>query len=95
MTCSDAGVGVEQCIVPNLTTTTTGQHTVHIVAWDFNGNVSSLDVEYTVVSASGALGTTGPENAERLSALAAALVLAGMVALSVVVVRSRRGRETP
>ena len=82
--CTDAGVGVEQCVIPAVDSSRTGTFTVTVTAWDRNGNVSSRALQYTVTSASG-LAATGVDALPLLLLIAALLGIAGFV-----LVRRRR-----
>ena len=78
--CSDLGVGVQACrgLVADgavLDTSSLGNHTFVVRAWDFNGNASLLSIPYQVVSAGG-LASTG-WNPATLVALSATLILIG------------------
>lgn len=92
VTCADAGVGVQACLVPPVSTSTTGTFTLSVLAWDYNGNVTRADVTYTVVAASGRLGNTGPDDAAALTGWASAAILTGLALLGLGIVR-RRGAE--
>jgi hypothetical protein len=47
--CADTGVGVEQCVVGTIDTSTIGAHVFTVKAWDHNGNYRSISVAYNVV----------------------------------------------
>jgi hypothetical protein len=85
--CTDAGVGVQACVVPALSTAALGAHIVTVRSWDFNGNLSTLAINYTVVSPA-ALSHSGVDGAGEATGLAL-LLLFGGVAL-VLVMRRRR-----
>jgi large repetitive protein len=82
--CADAGVGVEQCVIPAVDSSRTGTFTVTVTAWDRNGNTSTRALQYTVTSATG-LAATGVEALPLALLIAVLLGLAGFV-----LVRRRR-----
>lgn len=75
--CTDDGVGVEVCDVPLIDTGVLGPHTVTIRSWDFNGNLSTLSLDYTVVAPPAALGATGADNLDLAIRFGLLLLLAG------------------
>lgn len=80
--CTDAGVGVEACEVPPVDTSALGTHTLVVQAWDFNGNVSTQSVSYTVVSAA-ELGATGLRGFNNTLTVALLLLIVGVGAVLV------------
>jgi hypothetical protein len=96
--CLDSGVGVEACeaTVPDggvLDTAAVGTHSFTVRAWDENGNLSTLSVDYTVVQAGGAgvLSYTGGE--VWIMALIAGVLL--MTGLALVLLRRLRRPVVP
>jgi LPXTG-motif cell wall-anchored protein len=51
VSCTDAGVGVQECRTGTADTSTLGSASVDVVAWDFNGNATEKTVEYRVILA--------------------------------------------
>jgi len=51
VSCTDAGVGVESCDAPVFDTSAAGSRSVTMRAWDFNGNLRTLVIDYTVAAA--------------------------------------------
>ncbi|MCU1471522.1 MAG: Ig-like domain (Group 3) [Glaciihabitans sp.] len=92
--CSDQGVGVEECEVPAIDTSTTGSHTVTVRAWDFNGNLSTQSLSYTVVVSANELGATGIEVGGTMY-LALLLLLSGLAVLMIRRRSTRSGRVSP
>ncbi len=85
--CTDAGVGVEACVVPPIDTSTRGTHTLTVRSWDYNGNLSTQAFSYTVVSAAelSATGITGLDHT-----LTHALLLLILGACALLVARRRK-----
>jgi hypothetical protein len=78
VSCTDAGVGVEACRVPALPTLALGEHTVTVRSWDWNGNVSTAELRYTVVTAASGLANTGAQSVNPTVSLAILLLLTGL-----------------
>lgn len=49
--CTDAGVGVQECRVGTADTSKLGSASVDVVAWDLNGNATAKTIGYTVILA--------------------------------------------
>ncbi len=82
VSCTDAGVGVQACIVPALPTLSLGEHVVTIRAWDRNGNASTAELRYRVVAPGTAgLAYTGG-GVGPVGSIALLLLLAGVCLLA-------------
>ncbi len=51
VTCEDPGVGVQGCRIGSVDSSTTGAKSLTVWAWDFNGNATTIVLDYTVVAA--------------------------------------------
>jgi len=59
VTCTDDGVGVEECRHPaTLDTAAVGEHELVVTAWDRNGNLATSRVAYTVIAPVGGVTTS-------------------------------------
>ena len=51
VSCTDEGVGVQECRTGTADTSKLGSASVEVVAWDLNGNTTAKTIEYRVIAA--------------------------------------------